>query len=619
MSIIFSSALGSTSDADVLNNTSYYRIQIDTAMCTYYFQEGKSYCDLEDYALAIESFNKVIKICPEYNMVYFFRGGCYFYLNDFKRSLEDLLKELQKQPNNIQIINAIGQTHVRLREYKEGLFYYMKSIVLDSLNSVTLFRRAEAYACLKKYNEALLDYNKALALDPRDITTYFNRALLKSDMKDYKGALDDYNTCLLIDPFYPDPYIYYNKGMMEYMLEDYSNALNDFTIAILNNSKNFDAYYKRGNCKIKLSDYSGAIYDFTKCIEIQDDFHPYLLRAYIKFNYLKDYEGALQDYKICEKFNEPEFKAELYSQEGGVYKVIKNYAEASMAFNKSLQIKEDPSIYVELGDVKYLQQDFKAAESYYKKSIQLQPNVSAYERLASLYFMKKEDYSKSLECVSKALQLDNSNSKLHLQKGLLENSFGHSEIALTEFSKAIQLDSNNAAAYIARADLKNSDLSDLNKALNLDPSNYKALKMHGIKQYKNGNFAKAILDYNKLIEVAPDSAEPYFLRSGAELAMNDLKSAFSDINKSINLNASNPISYYNRGIIGMSNLEIYGENVLKDFNKAIELKNDYGDAYFARAKIKYTSGDKTGACSDLQESVRLKVEGAKEKWNEICK
>ena len=221
--------------------------------------------------------------------------------------------------------------------------------------------------------------------------------------------------------------------------------------------------------------------------------------------------------------------------------------------------------------------------------------------------------------MNKAQKIDTNSSIVYLQMGILENILGHKELAVKNFTMAIQLDSLCATAYIERADIKKSDLSDLNKALAIDPTNFRALKMRGIKQYNNGNYPQAIADYTVLIEIAPDSAEPYFLRSGAEFALKDIKNAFLDINKSIHLNPSNPVSYYNRGVIGTSNLEIYGENVLKDFDKAIELKNDYGDAYFARAKVKYTSGDKTDACNDLQEAAKLKVEGAKEKLNEICK
>ena len=90
-----------------------------------------------------------------------------------------------------------------------------------------------------------------------------------------------------------------------------------------------------------------------------------------------------------------------------------------------------------------------------------------------------------------------------------------------------------------------------------------------IKQGKNTD---ALSDYNRAIELVPNSPEAYVNRGGLLKIMELYEAALMDFNKAIELNPGVSEAYFNRGTL----LNKLGKNedALSDFNKAIKLDPD---------------------------------------------
>lgn len=328
---------------------------------------------------------------------------------------------------------------------------------------------------------------------------------------------------------------------------------------------------------------------------------------------------ALQNLKSGERL-EPELRDALYySVLGGVYNDLFKYEDAIVAFNKSLELNENYFSYAGRGEARLQQKNFKGAESDFMKSLTLQKdNVMSYDGLSAVYYEKK-DYIKSMEYCNKAIQTDSMYIKAHFHKAILLKESGDRDGAVAECSKVIALDSTYILAYLERASLKNGDLSDVNQALKIDPNNAEAFALRGVIEFKEGNNSKALADLDKSLELNPNIAINYSSRASIKTSTKDLKGALMDFDQAIKLEPKNPLYYFNKGLLEMNQLTIPLENTLQDFTKAIALKSDYGDAYYGRAVARFKSGDKTGACSDIQMAVKLKVKGAEEQISDICK
>lgn len=81
-----------------------------------------------------------------------------------------------------------------------------------------------------------------------------------------------------------------------------------------------------------------------------------------------------------------------------------------------------------------------------------------------------------------------------------------------------------------------------------------------------------------------------------------LEEALNSLNALIVFNPENAYNYNTRALL----YEKMGNNdlAMKDYNKSINLKNDYGTAYYNRANLKYTLGDVESALIDYNAAIK---------------
>jgi tetratricopeptide (TPR) repeat protein len=124
----------------------------------------------------------------------------------------------------------------------------------------------------------------------------------------------------------------------------------------------------------------------------------------------------------------------------------------------------------------------------------------------------------------------------------------------------------------------------------------------GIRKHKKHNYAAAIQDYDRAIELEPNSVEIYFNRGLAKSESGNYPEALTDFDKVISLDETNDSAYFNRGIVKYE-LKDY-DGALKDFNKTLELVPGDAKALFNRATTKYALGDQAGSLKDAAEARR---------------
>ena len=89
---------------------------------------------------------------------------------------------------------------------------------------------------------------------------------------------------------------------------------------------------------------------------------------------------------------------------------------------------------------------------------------------------------------------------------------------------------------------------------------------------ENGDYYGAISDLNKAIELNPDDPDVYNNRGIAKGELKDYYGAISDFNKAIKIDSSYPNAYFGRGVI-KALLENYNE-ACQDARKAKELGHE---------------------------------------------
>ena len=138
-----------------------------------------------------------------------------------------------------------------------------------------------------------------------------------------------------------------------------------------------------------------------------------------------------------------------------------------------------------------------------------------------------------------------------------------------------------AAAFFARGLIKNSlgrdeeAISDLNEAIRLKPNYPEAYFLRGISNNSLGRHEEAISDLNEVIRLKPNYSEAYSLRGISNNSLGRHEEAISDLNEAIRLKPNSAQAYYLRGIVKGTLRKV--EEAKEDYQTALKLAEQQGD------------------------------------------
>jgi len=103
----------------------------------------------------------------------------------------------------------------------------------------------------------------------------------------------------------------------------------------------------------------------------------------------------------------------------------------------------------------------------------------------------------------------------------------------------------------------------------------------GYAYFNKGEYDKAVNDFNKALEIDPNSKFDYHNRGAALGKIGKTDDAILDFNKAIKIDQNYGEAYYNRGIAYMQKDDL--ERAISDFDRAIKIDPDNTGARFKRA------------------------------------
>lgn len=162
----------------------------------------------------------------------------------------------------------------------------------------------------------------------------------------------------------------------------------------------------------------------------------------------------------------------------------------------------------------------------------------------------------------------------------------------------------------AEEQIKNKEFLDalatINFILQNEPNNVKALLLRArIYAGDLNQNNKALMDYEKAVQIQPKDANIYYQRANVFEKLKQYNKALSDYNKAIELSSNNSNYYNARGQLFEYNLKQYN-NALEDYNKAIEVEPVNVEGFFNRGHLYQNNlGQYDEALSDYLEVINL--------------
>lgn len=288
------------------------------------------------------------------------------------------------------------------------------------------------------------------------------------------------------------------------------------------------------------------------------------------------------------KLNSPELKAvnaellkepsnaDLYNKRAKVYLALKQIIEAGNDSKRAIGMDSTKAeFYLTLVDVYYAQNNTRAAKDLLELTGRKFPtNIEALLKLSELYFLVKQ-YQKGIDYVNKALKIDEHLAKAYYIKGSIYRESGDTSKAISSLETAVEQDNKFVDAFY--------DLGVM----------YAARKNPLAFDY-----------YNNALSINPNNLDARYARAKLMQDLGKIDEAVNEYLAIIKMNPKCETCYYNLGAVYLE-LKKDNKKALEYFTKAIEVKPDYTEAYFARGFTYTKLKDKVSAKADYNMCLKI--------------
>lgn len=144
----------------------------------------------------------------------------------------------------------------------------------------------------------------------------------------------------------------------------------------------------------------------------------------------------------------------------------------------------------------------------------------------------------------------------------------------------------------------------------------------GVKKVELENYAGAIVEFTKAIELNPEFFAAYYLRAEAKNKLKDFRGAILDFDNALlfrpnDIDISLAIVYLDRGFAKVNIKDLIGAE--EDFTLSISNNPKYGEAFINRGIVRIMLLKKEEACFDFSKAGELGISEVYKLIQENCK
>ncbi len=571
-----------------------------------YLELGRQELIKNNYPKAISYLNYSIQTRPDHYEAYFFRGVAKYYLDDYYGAEQDYNNAIEMFPPDKRFY--IFRAMVRDKQFNiDGAFKdYNTALSIDSGYAMVYFNRSLTYLRLHDYKNSLKDANEAIKLKINEVNIYLIRGAAHSGLEEYSEAIYDFNKVLANNPFNFNAFIYRAIALMS--LSSLDSAMMDLNFVIDMDSTNSLAIYYRAICKMKMEKIEEALIDLDKVISIS----PYNSLAYY-------YKGVLLNEK----------------EEGS--------KEALSCFNKALSLDSDNILILYARGInKYQQKKYKEAMEDMNSLLKIYKDFADAYSLRAAIKSNLNDYEGSKADQMKALEI---NEKNNVKDDDQKYAEGIELMKLTDFTgDFISMSEKRKFVQFQEKDIELKPFfritlfPEKNKEVYVykpqNPKNYSISLLSIISSDETCSIEEMrdLLNEIDSLQEKTNSMELLIKRATINYSLSNYLQSLTTLNQLISNGYNEVVSRFTRANIMLELLELVQNNdenyqqiitsffeeyskqedfitisfanVIKDYNKVIEMDPKFIYAYYNRAYAKYLTKEFNGAIDDYWKVIK---------------
>ncbi|MCM1021389.1 MAG: tetratricopeptide repeat protein [Muribaculum sp.] len=602
-------------------------ISVKPRLAQPYFYRSIAKISLEDYLGAEADASKAIELNPFISGAYEVRGVARHNMGRAGEAVADYDKALEQLPESKGLLlnKALALEDIDSLDQAEVVYTTLLRIHPRYDNGYVA--RARLYLQKGDTTAALADVEKTIQLNKNNVNAYVIRADISiSRGNQYKEALADMDEAIKLQPQFAGFFV--NRAFLRYKLDDYFGAMADFDYAIQLDPLSVPALFNRGMLRAEVHDNNKAISDFSEVLKLEPDNYKAMFNRALLFSEIGEYQSAVNDLdRVVERF--PEF-AGAYFARCEAYRMMGQTKKAERDYNRSMALSKSPVQYsddeqstaheetqqqvsnrfsslltvADNASVKeeYQTQGIKGKVQNRNMQIEIEPmfTLSYYvitnELQESPYYIKEVDDINSTRILRFGLMVTNHPPQL-TDEETIDKHFAsiryydsymntHQPRALDYFGRAMdQYTLHNYTAAIA----------DLDKAIELTPDFTMAYFVRALARHEQATTAQALADDENKPSTLPAPDASRLVR--AEIV--------ADLDRVAELSPRTAFPYFNLGNIAVEAGDL--TSALSHYSKAIEVKPDLGEAYYNRGYVYLKLGNKNAGIADLSKAGELGI------------
>lgn len=573
-----------------------------------YLYRAYAKLNLEDYRGAIDDCNQALNINPFLPKVYYCRGYAYRRIGQWEKSTSDFKKSLEFEPNNINTTGLWIENLIRMQQNQEAL------AVCDSLlkeyprYTEGYLLRAQIHLQDNDTLPAVANLDTAIMYNKNADLAYAMRGMIAYEQGNKQAGLADMDQAITINAYRSD--YYGNRAIIRMQTNNLRGAMDDFDTAIEMDNKNALSYYNRGLLRANVGDDNRAIDDFNTCLALDpNNYNAYMRRAFLSTQ-IGDYKGAIADFTtILDQY--PDFTPALYGRSEAKRK-LRDYTGANKDEYLAIQIEHE----IKSGKRQPKTSQEKALEPTAQgRAILHQLNSNSKDQYESNIRGQVQDKNVNIEPLSNFI-IGVPNPDVQIKRQSLFNAqldnynkLTNSNLEFCTKQKAKQ--AKDVSAYF-------TTIEQCTNRLQSEPLHQSTLMLRAYCLTQVEDFNSALNDYDLVVKHYPSNVLAYFCRANArikeaETSTNGLTQAtfmlaLNDLYMALQLDSQLIYAVYNIGYIHL--LQEKYNDAIAQFTQCINTYPDFAEAYYNRGLIYLFQGNKEQGRKDLSKAGELGIHEA---------
>ena len=428
-----------------------------------------------DFALAARLYKSVLKDNENNKDVLLKLGTCYVRANQDEKALEPYLRVLSLDKNNFDALNNLGGIYRRLGKYEESVKVLEAALKLGINTGEVNYNLGHTYKQMGHYDAAAESFYAVIDENPNDVLAYNHLGSIQAARGEYRKALQTYWRALQIDPNHP--VLHYNSALSFVALGKNEDAINSYESALRTKPGWTEALEGYSALLLKENKHKKAEEVLTSAIQVTPN--NVNLRNLMASLYLKkgSLEQAEAEYKKSLEYDRQNFDS--LNGLSKIYEKLGRYSEAANLL-KELEVVSQNKEEITQRQIALLiyQNKLKEAANLLKEARTKEPENVHILNLLAQFFIRSNEKNKELGCYRLIRNLDPNYITYLRDCGEQHNVVGNYEEAEVL----------------------------LNKYLELNPNDTKALTSFAYTAEQKKEPSKALKTYQAVLEIEPENS-----------------------------------------------------------------------------------------------------------------